>query len=451
MDERQPLPKELTESLAGRQTDRLNNSGIKTPMPSLGYLDKGTMIADRYRVIVEQACSGGEADVFICQDDQTEERVAVKVYRGNLSPNINLLNTLLEAAHENIVRTRYVGEWNQRFIEVMEYAEGGTLADHMPFDEEFLSKLVIPQVAEALNYLHKNRIVHRDLKPSNLFFKDNHRKQVLLGDYGISSMVQGDGSLHFTSSGSRTLAFMAPELGHLAYGYGSDYYALGITLLFLLSGESPFEGMTDNYVIVTHLSGDIFPPQGCSDRFKSLIQGLLHKSREKRWGYEELQRWLNGENVAVAPQEYKGQQFSYKLGPDLVAHSPEELGTMMLQNPERAKRHIRRPPFYEIFTSYDQDRATRLNEFQNDAGTIDELFIGVVYTLNPELPYLFEGHEVRKPQELAQLIDRDEQTWAAAKEQLYNGCIPAWLRAIGYEAIAEEWKKVSERFTSPKS
>ena len=120
---------------------------------------------------------------------------------------------------------------------------------------------------------------------------------------------------------------------------------------------------------------------------------------------------------------------------------------MMLDHPAIAKKHIRQPQFYDTFNLFDQALASRLHDIREKARTLNEIYIGIVYTLNPGLPYhLCRGSEAANPAELAGLIDSSRQAWEAGKKQLYDGSIPAWLRATGYEQAVVEWKKVAHRF-----
>lgn len=420
-------------------------------------LNQSTIIAQRYRVVREVSSSGGQADIFLCDDTVTGSHVILKIYRENIFPKEDLLRELLTLKHGNIVKLKGFTKWNQRFIEIMEYCTGGSLKNRMPFEEKYLQEVIIPQVTEGLHYLHKNKIIHRDIKPNNMFVKENHywnpsmgdHDKILLGDFGISSLVRGECTFVATNTRRSTFEFSAPELSQGFFAMESDYYALGISLIFLVSGKNPFEGLSVQRIMAIHASEDIPMPR-CSDRFKALIQGLVHKARKKRWGYEEIRKWLNGENVVVWPQEYNQQQsFSYKLDDGLVARNARELAEMMLKHPDLAKKHIRQSQFYDSFNIYDQALASQLQDIRERAGNLEEMYVETIYLLNPELPYrLLDGYEeVRSPTELAKLIDRDRMTWEAGKEQLYNGCISAWLRATGYEKIARNWQDLAKKFS----
>ena len=447
MDPTRRLKGEETERLARAPTWRARNVSGEGLLPSLGRLSDRALIADRYRPLDELSQRGGEADAYRCRDEETGDIVVVKIYRANLQPKKQVLDQLKGLRHEDLVALLDYGTWQGRFFEVMEYATGGTLADHAPHTEEHLRREVLPQVLEGLHFLHEKGIIHRDVKPTNLFYRDKERRDVVLGDFGISSVVGGEVSLRYTTSPKRTVEFAAPELFTNIFGREVDYYALGVTLVCLLAGRSPFQDMTEQQIMHTHLTGRMHPPAGCSPGFRTLLAGLLHKQREKRWGYQQVRRWLDGEEVPVEPETFLYRGFRYTLDEGLEAHSPQELGQLLFEYPDLAKRHIKTGILRDGLAKLDQALALRVSETVERARTQEEAYAEIVYTLNPQLPYrLLPGLEARSPRELARLIDSGDEAWAAGREQLFNGSISTWLRATGHTDLAAAWEREAGRF-----
>jgi serine/threonine protein kinase len=93
------------------------------------------------------------------------------------------------------------------------------------------------QVADALDYAHRQGIVHRDIKPSNLLL--DPQGNTWITDFGPAKFVEGD-----DLSGSQdlvgTLRFMAPERFRGVTDRRSDIYALGATLYELLTLRPAF-------------------------------------------------------------------------------------------------------------------------------------------------------------------------------------------------------------------
>jgi len=193
----------------------------------------------------------GQADVYKCIDKQTQQKVALKLYRIETQPKAQVLKQLQGLVHPNLVSIISFAQWQGQFYEVMELCQGGSLADKGSQTEQQLQAYLV-QVIAGLNYCHQQGIVHTDVKPANLFFRDSLQQTLLLGDFGTSSYFSPDSSQRITSTTAHlTLDYAAPELldgNHISPAI--DYYALGISLIHLLIGESPFTGLSHNNILV---------------------------------------------------------------------------------------------------------------------------------------------------------------------------------------------------------
>src|SRR5262249_26840806 len=130
--------------------------------------------------------SGAFGSVFLC-DDQREDpehrQVAVKaIHTGSLAVSIERVfreaQSLRRINHQSIIGVRH---WDyvdpareQRPYIVMEYFEGGSLADHLtrhgrlsPADLVEVALLV----AGGMKAAHDAGVLHRDLKPENLLVR----------------------------------------------------------------------------------------------------------------------------------------------------------------------------------------------------------------------------------------------------------------------------------------
>lgn len=264
--------------------------------PAGDAIDRGALILEGYRVEAGPlGGSTGEGEVYRCTAPDGET-VAVKLYRRSMEPKKRVLAELRGLAHPNIVRLLSVGNWEGRFYEVMENCSGGALSDAMPLDEAGLTRY-LPQLLAGLDYCHRRGIIHRDIKPNNLFFATPAREQVKLGDFGISSYVhQSELPVRVTQTAAQlTLDYAAPELldGH-EVSTKTDFYALGVTLLHLLLGRSPFSGLSPNDILVAHLRGRVPLPDAAPERIRNLIRGLIHYDRRTRWGIREVRAWIEG-------------------------------------------------------------------------------------------------------------------------------------------------------------
>lgn len=181
----------------------------------------------------------------------------------------------------------------QNFVEedniyiIMEYAEGGTLADkiHMTkFKKQKFSTDVIlswiSQVILGVMLMHSKNILHRDLKSLNLFLtKDGILK---IGDFGISKQLDAMSDLALTNVG--TPYYMAPEVckGE-PYGEKADIWAIGCILYELALLRKPFDADSIQGVFDKIINK---PPDMMSEELdmdvRMLITAMLDKDPVKR-------------------------------------------------------------------------------------------------------------------------------------------------------------------------
>jgi serine/threonine protein kinase/WD40 repeat protein/tetratricopeptide (TPR) repeat protein len=107
------------------------------------------------------------------------------------------------------------------------------------------------QVAEALDYAHRNGVLHRDVKPSNLLL--DTQGTVWITDFGLAK-AEDSGELTNPGDIVGTLRFMAPERFQGRADPRSDVYSLGITLYEMLTLQPAFDNNGKPQLIerVTH-------------------------------------------------------------------------------------------------------------------------------------------------------------------------------------------------------
>jgi serine/threonine protein kinase len=423
----------------------------------IGNLPAEYIFLDKFEVINGIFKTGGEAYIYHCYDiTRNNKEVAFKLYDARNTPRRandkdeekrNLLNKLKSLDHPNIIKIHETGFLDDTyFYEVLEFFSGGDLEKNSPLSEKTIIDIIIPQLCEALEYLHGENIIHQDVKPSNILYKNPKRENICLSDYGFADWIKttflGDTHQISKSKPHETTPWIsAPECYTRHVSFKSDYYSLGISLIYLLTGKWPIEGLNYHQIYYHKTQTELPLPDNCSDRIKFLIRGLLHNNHNNRWGYNEIQRWLEGSHVPV-PAFIELNQFRYDLVKDISAKSFEELGIAMLKHPEAAIKHISNRWILEEVKKHNKHIALQIDTIQENAINIESCLVEIAYTLNPDMPFvLMEGYEAKTPEELALLIDKDPLTWEAGKKQLENGRIQAWLRSTGHKAIVDEWEK----------
>ncbi len=125
---------------------------------------------------------------------------------------------------------------------VQEYIPGESLKEKLAVGKKFTEKQVKKIAAEILNiliYLHEMNpgVLHRDIKPSNLIWGEDHR--IYLVDFGAVQDKAAKEGVTFTVVGTYGYAPMEQFGGRAVPA--SDLYALGASLIHLLTGVPPAE------------------------------------------------------------------------------------------------------------------------------------------------------------------------------------------------------------------
>ena len=168
------------------------------------------------------------------------------------------------------------------------------------------------QVADALEYAHKQGVLHRDIKPSNLLL--DTQGTVWVTDFGLA---KADDQQNLTHTGDilGTLRYMPPEAFEGKTDARSDVYSLGLTLYELLAFRPAFDEKERNRLIkqVTHEE----PPRlgKLNRQVPRDLETIVHKAIDRTRGSatptagelaDDLQRFLEDEPIQarrVSPTE----------------------------------------------------------------------------------------------------------------------------------------------------
>ena len=170
---------------------------------------------------------------------------------------------------------------------VMEFIPGRTLESLLLAEPAVGVEKVLDiarQIAEALDYAHRNQIIHRDLKPANIILTEDGR--VKITDFGIAKIVAREGAAR-TVAIMGTPAYMSPEqVTGGEVDARSDLFSMGILLYLMFVGQKPFAGDTAA-VMFKIVYEDPLLPSGLNPQLTSghdyLVLRCLAKDRAKRY------------------------------------------------------------------------------------------------------------------------------------------------------------------------
>jgi serine/threonine-protein kinase len=258
---------------------------------------------------------GGMGEVWLAWDPTLRRNVALKLLR--LDPQAGPAS-IRRFEREAYATSQLQGPHTVRIFDfgasddgiyyiAMEYLTGsnlGTLvADSGPRSPETVIELAM-QACLSLEEAHAVGIIHRDIKPENLMLcrTVDGRNRLKLLDFGIARIrapETGEPQLTRTGVLTGTPAYMAPEIWHGAPAdERSDIYSLGVTLHFVLTGETPPKPWI---TAETAAEGGTAAGTAIPEPLKSVIARCLAKHPEARYqSVPELRRALEALPVRSA-------------------------------------------------------------------------------------------------------------------------------------------------------
>jgi serine/threonine protein kinase/TPR repeat protein len=194
--------------------------------------------------------------------------------------------------HPNVATVFHLGREGDDYFYAMEFVDGETVEAYIKREGAFpvlMALKIAAQVARALSAAQKQGLVHRDIKPSNIMYvrEDGGDFTVKVIDFGLAknSRAESEDSATLTAGGFLgTPHFASPEqLEERETDGRADIYSLGVTLWYMLQGDTPFSGSTAQ-VMSQHLNRE--PPfqdlHGQSPSVINLLRRMMAKNPSDR-------------------------------------------------------------------------------------------------------------------------------------------------------------------------
>lgn len=377
---------------ADRQDSHLNNPQTM----------EATFVLDGkiYHEIKTLSWSSGEAQVLLVE--RGGEKYVLKLYYPGFVPEEGVLQQVWNMNFELIVHLKDYGKTMVdgvlREYELMEYLQGLSLADYrLNGDLEKMRRIAL-SAAASLAYLHNCNLIHKDVKLGNYLFRDKENSELVLTDFGISTLIEdSDSPIHKTTQ-ARTPLYAAPEMydnvidGEVELTFKADYYSLGIVLFFLWLGKNPFSG-NERSMMRMKSEGklpnlDLLPPE-----ISQLVRGLTVVNPEKRWGYDEVERWYRGETVEVDESSIYLRYKSFVVDSEhnVLAANAKELAALLA-----SRRHLGIKYLYgKVISEWllqcgNQKMAVELDDIVEKRYPLNPEvgFQAALYTLDSGMPYI---------------------------------------------------------------
>ncbi len=401
---------------AGRAgaTDVTVREGISTGAGQMNLVPGALFL--RYTLLAPLEVTSGEADLWFIRHNQTE--YVLKLYRYGIEPKAVMTQKLQALAAQHVVKLEEHGKFGNRAYEVLEKIEHGDLRKlAKPVAAEQL-KEVLRELSEAVSHLHTEGILHRDLKPGNVLMRSREPLDLVLTDFGISSL--NEGTMHLTNA-NRTASYSAPEALTGVVSAASDWWSVGVMVLELLKGVHPFAGKSEQVINFQLVSKGIVIPADTAAEWAELLKGLLTRDHEKRWQGEQVAKWLTG--VRNQPTHYEGDRQQththkpYQFGGKDI-YTAKELAVALSEDWANGAKNFGRG-FVSGWVDRqleNHDLASRLLDVQEDKElSPDEKLSSALVEMDRSLPGMWKGA----------IINRE---WAAREQKEFQALLQSRVR-----------------------
>ena len=217
-------------------------------------LDPGKILQERYQLQQRLGRTAAGHQTWLAVDLESQEQVTLKMLA--FSPEMQWEELKLFEREAQVLQAlnhpripcyrdyfsleREAGAGLPWFGLVQDYIPGFSLQELLEKGQNFYEKKVrkiATEVLEILIYLHELSppVLHRDIKPSNLIWGED--RQVYLVDFGAVQAQAAVTGVTFTVVGTSGYAPLEQFWGRAVPA--SDLYALGATLIHLLTGVTP--------------------------------------------------------------------------------------------------------------------------------------------------------------------------------------------------------------------
>jgi serine/threonine-protein kinase len=247
-------------------------------------------LADRYRIERELG-QGGMATVYLAEDLKHKRKVALKVLKPELAAVLGAERFVQEIAttaalqHPHILPLFDSGTAEGFLYYVMPFIDGETLRSKLDRETQLgvdEAVKITTDVADALDYAHRNGVIHRDIKPENILL---HEGRPMVADFGIALAVASAGGGRLTETGLSlgTPHYMSPEqaMGEREITARSDIYGLGAMTYEMLVGEPPFTGPTAQAILAKVMASEPVPPSAVRKSVPSEVDDAVLTALEK--------------------------------------------------------------------------------------------------------------------------------------------------------------------------
>lgn len=295
------------------------------------------LLSDRYQIL-QTLGSGGFGETFLAEDTHMPSRRRCVVKKLHPTQNNPALEKLISERFQReaamleelsggnrqipALYAYFYSETDRQYYIVQEWIDGDTLSTLVTKQgvlDESQVRRILTDVLPVFSYIHSKSIIHRDIKPDNIILRHSDKLPVLI-DFGAVREAMGT---VMNSQGQPTQSIVIGTPGYMpseqSIGrpvYNSDLYSLGLTAIYLLTGQAPTNLPTD--ANSAEILWRDLAPQVSSAFAQILDRAISYHHRDRYQSAAEFLTALSGSPAPVAQQNAlinKSQVATYAVAP----------------------------------------------------------------------------------------------------------------------------------------
>lgn len=247
--------------------------------------------------------------------NQNGKLAVLRLYTTGSEPDPSVYEVLKLLSQDHIPRIIGIGRWQGRAYEVNEELTGGTLAELglLPNDLGMFER-VVEELGKCLHSFSEHGLRHRDLRPGAILVRNKDPLDLVITSFGSARLSDFDLDI---VSPLETTRYSAPEAIAGGVAAASDWWSLGMILLEQITRGRCFDGVNEQAFLIHVITNGPPLPDDIEPRFSHLLRGLLARDRRERWSWNEVKRWLNGEQVPLPTSATPGNPPPPPTGPSI--------------------------------------------------------------------------------------------------------------------------------------
>ena len=301
--------------------------------------------------IIKEIGNGAFAKVYLAVHKKTKVKYAIKaIDKLNLENSMEKtsfnreVEIMYKLDHPNIVKLYSHFEDSKYCYLIMQYLPNGNAYDLLiksgKKPDMKLVASIVRDVIRAVYYLHNMVpiIVHRDIKPENILLDENYNAHLI--DFGWSNYII-NGRRRNSICG--TPLYYPPEMiNDLGHDETADIWCIGILLVELSCGKTPFQG-NDIETVGQNISElNLSWPSNIDPDIKDLCSKILKANSNQRpdleyiYEHKFFMKNIKGEEIdkkLTKPQKQKNKIFV--VSKDIPNDNKYEINKPMNDNNEK--------------------------------------------------------------------------------------------------------------------